>query len=65
MGCMWLCLSKVLCGLLEVFAIVKVSFVCFYFDNLEVDIFDAGGLPCYSIMFVTITVRIQTFQCYF
>jgi len=48
--------SKVLCSPISVFAVVKVSYIlttCSYFDNLEVDIFDAGGLQCHFIMSVT------------
>jgi len=39
--------AKVLCGPVQVFAVVKVSYLLTtfsYFDNLEFDIFDAGGL---------------------
>jgi len=55
--------SKVLCGPVYVFAVVKVSYVlstCPYFDNLEFDIFDADGLQCHFIMSVAIAVRIRT-----
>jgi len=41
----------------------KISYIlttCPYFDNLEVDIFDAGGLQCHYVMSVTIAVRIRT-----
>jgi len=33
---------------------------CPYFDNLEFDIFDAGGPQCYFITSVTIAVWIRT-----
>jgi len=33
---------------------------CPYFDNLELHIFDAGGLQCHFIASVSITVRIRT-----
>jgi len=33
---------------------------CPYFDNLEFDMFDAGGLQCHFITSVAITVRIRT-----
>ena len=49
--------AKVLCGLVQVFAEVKVSYIlttCPYFDNLEFDIFDAGGPQCRFITSVTI-----------
>jgi len=43
---------------------MKVSYMlttCFYVDNLEFDIFDAGGPQCHFIMSFsfTIAVRIQ------
>jgi len=38
--------------------------ICPYFDNLELDIFDAGGPPCYFITFVTISGRIRTLSLY-
>jgi len=43
--------------------VVKVSYVLTtspYFDNLELDIFDAGDLQCNFITSVTIAVRIPT-----
>jgi len=43
--------------------VVKVSYIlttCYYFDNLESDIFDAGGPQCHFITSVTIAVRIRT-----
>ena len=54
--------SKVLCGSVWVFAVVKVSYMttCSYFDNLECYIFVAGGPQCHFITSVTIVVRIQT-----
>ena len=55
--------SKVLCGLVYVFAAVKVSYVlttCPYFVNQEFDIFDAVGLLFQFITSVTIAVRIRT-----
>jgi len=57
--------SKVLCGPAKVLAVVKVSYIyilttCPYFDNLEFDIFDAGGPQCHFITSITIAVRIQT-----
>jgi len=53
---------KVLCGPVKVFAVVKVSYVltiCPYFDNLEFDIYDAGGPQCHIVTYVTIAVRIR------
>jgi len=38
--------SKVVCGPVDVFAVVKVSYIlttCPYSDNLEFNIFNAGG----------------------
>jgi len=55
--------SKVLCGPVWVFAVVKVSNILTtypYFDNLEYDIFDAGGLQCHFITSVSTAVRIRT-----
>ena len=42
---------------------VKVSYIlttCPYFDNLEFDIFDAGGPQCHFITSFTMAVRIRT-----
>jgi len=53
--------SKVSCGPVEVFTVVKVTYmltICPYFDNLQFDIFDAGGLHCQLTTSVTIAVRI-------
>jgi len=50
-----------------VFALIKVSYMlttCCYFDNLENDIFDAGGLQCHFITSVIIAVRIRTLSAY-
>jgi len=50
-----------------VFAVVKVSCIlitCPYFNNLEFDIFDAGGPQCDFIMSVTFAVRIRTLSVY-
>jgi len=55
--------SKVLCGPVSVFAVVKVSHIlttCPFFDNLEFDIFDAGDAQCHFITSVTNAVRIRT-----
>jgi len=38
---------------------------CPYFDNLEFDIFDAGGLQCHFTMSVTIAVRIRMLSIYY
>jgi len=35
-----------------------------YFDNLEFDVFDAGGPQCHFITTVTITVGIRTLAVY-
>ena len=46
---------KVLCSPVWVFAVVKVSYIvttCPNFDNLEFDIFDAGGPQCHFIISV-------------
>jgi len=48
---------------LYVFPEVKVSYIlatCPYFDNLEFDIFDAGGPQCHFITSFTMAVRIRT-----
>ena len=48
-------------GLVYSFAVVKVSYMRTtspYFDNLEFDIFDAGGPQCHLITSVTTAVRI-------
>jgi len=37
---------------------------CPYFDNLELDIFDAGSLHCHFITSVTIAVGIRTLSVY-
>ena len=53
--------SKVLCGPVYVFAVAKVSYIltnCPHYDDLEFDIFDAGGLQYYFVTCVTIKVRI-------
>jgi len=50
------------CGQVQVFAVVKVFYIlttCPYFDNLEFDIFDAGGYQCHFITSVTIAIRIH------
>jgi len=42
---------------------MKISYIlttCPYFDNLELDIFNAGGPQCHLITSVTIAVRIRT-----
>jgi len=47
------------CGPVQVFAVVKLSDIpkiCPYFDNLDFEIFDAGGLQCYFVTSVTIAV---------
>jgi len=52
------------CGLLQAFIVVEVSYTltnCPYFDNLEFDIFDAGGPQCHFITSVTTATRIRTF----
>jgi len=41
---------------------IKVSYIlpiCLYVDNLEFDIFDAGGPQCHFIRSFTIAVRIR------
>jgi len=56
-------LPKVSCGPNNVFAGAKTSYnlrTCPYFDNLECDIFYAGGLECCLITSVTTAVRIRT-----
>jgi len=56
---------KVLCGPVEVFAVVEVLYIlttCPDFDDLEFDIFVAGGPQCHFITSVTIAVRIRTFS---
>ena len=43
----------------------EVSYIlttCPCFDNLEFDIYDAGGRQCHSITSATIAVSIQTFS---
>jgi len=48
-----------------IFAVVKVSYIlttCPYFDNLEFDIFDAGGPQCHFITSFTMAVRFGRFQ---
>jgi len=53
--------SNVSCSPVKVCGVVKVSYIlptCPYFDNLEFDIFVAGGPQCHFIMSVTIAVRI-------
>jgi len=55
--------SKVLCGPVQVFAVVNVSYIlttCPYFDNLEFDIFEASDLQCHFITSVTTALRIRT-----
>jgi len=50
-----------------VYAVAKVSYVltiCPYFDNLEFDIYGAGGLQCHCITSVTIVVTIRTLSVY-
>ena len=50
-----------------VFAVVKMSCIlttCPCFNNLEFDIFDAGGPQCHFITSVTIAVRIRTLSEY-
>jgi len=50
-----------------VFVVVKVPCIlttCPCFNNLECDIFDAGGPQCHFITFFTIAVRIRTFSVY-
>jgi len=57
------------CGPVESFVLPSLGFrcsklsyilaTCPYFDNLEFDIFDAGGLQCHFITSVTIAVRIR------
>ena len=45
------------------FAVVKVSYMlttCPHFDNLEIEIFDAGGPQCHFITSFTMAVRIST-----
>jgi len=37
---------------------------CPYFDNVEFDIFDAGGAQCHFITSVAIAVRIRTLSVY-
>ena len=47
---------------------VKVSYIlttCPYFDNLELDIFDAGGTQCCFITSVTMAVRIRTLSVHY
>jgi len=54
--------SKVLCGPVQVFAVVKISYIlttCPYFDNLKFDMFGAGGPQCHFITSVTTAVRIR------
>jgi len=55
--------SKIFCGPVLVFAVVKVSYILItspYFDNLEFDNFDTGGPQCHFIKSVTIAVRVRT-----
>jgi len=49
------------------FSVVEVSYMvttCSYCDNLELDIFDAGGLQCHFITFVTVADRIRTLSAH-
>jgi len=64
-----LCLTRgpwAACGPVNRFvwpSLVKVYYIlttCTYFDNLEFDIFDGGGLQCHFETSVTIAVRIRT-----
>ena len=51
----------------RLFAVVKVSCIlttCPCLNNLEFDIFDAGGPQCHFITSVTIAVRIRTLSVY-
>jgi len=53
------------CGQVEVFAVVKASYIlttCFFL--IELDIFDAGGPQCHLITSVIIAVRIRTLSAY-
>jgi len=38
---------------------IQILTSCPYLDNLEFDIFDAGGLQCHFVTSVTIAVRIR------
>jgi len=40
--------------------LLYILITCPYFDNLEFDIFDAGGPQCHFIKSATIAVRIRT-----
>ena len=53
--------SMVLCGPVQASAVAKASYIltaCPSFDNLEFEIFDAGGPQCHFITSVTIAARI-------
>jgi len=59
--------SNVLCGAVEDFAMVEVVYIlttCPHFDNVEIDIFDAGGPQCHVITSVTNAVGILTLSVY-
>jgi len=54
--------SKVLCGPVQVFTVVKISYIlttCPYSDDFEYDIFDAGVSQCHFITSVAVAVRIH------
>jgi len=45
------------------FAVAKISYIlttCPHFNNLELDIFDEGGLQCHFITSVAVAVGIRT-----
>jgi len=56
-----------LCAPIQVFAVVKVSYTLTtfpYFDNLEFDIFDAGGLLSATLShLLTLQLGFDRFQC--
>jgi len=59
--------TKVLCGPVYVFAVVKACYIlttCPSFDNLGFDIFVAGGPQCHVITSVTIAGSIRTLSGY-
>jgi len=66
--------TRVACGPVEGFMRPSLGFRCSIgilqlttfpcFDNLEFDVFDAGGPQCHFITSVTIAVRIWTLSVY-
>jgi len=57
--------SKVLCGPCSLGCRCNKSILYsdnLYFDDLEFEIFDAGGLQCHFITYVTNAVTIRIFQ---